>query len=90
MAFVPSSRKQQTYPSTVAYLARLIVHRYAMLGVLNEEGFPRTEMGILEAPSAKSAPVLAGSPCPECGNNTLIRKDGCDYCTACGYVGVCG
>ena len=20
----------------------------------------------------------------------LIRKDGCDYCTACGYVGVCG
>jgi ribonucleoside-diphosphate reductase alpha chain len=90
MAFVPGSRKQQTYPSTVAYLARLIVHRYAMLGVLNEEGFPRTEMGILEAPAAKSAPVLAGSPCPECGNNTLIRKDGCDYCTACGYVGVCG
>jgi len=90
MAFVPGSRKQQTYPSTVAYLARLIVHRYAMLGVLNEEGFPRTEMGILEAPSAKSTPVLAGAPCPECGNNTLIRKDGCDYCTACGYVGVCG
>ena len=90
MAFVPGSRKQQTYPSTVAYLARLIVHRYAMLGVLNEEGFPRTEMGILEAPSSKSTPVLAGSPCPECGNNTLIRKDGCDYCTACGYVGVCG
>ncbi|HYL89664.1 MAG TPA: adenosylcobalamin-dependent ribonucleoside-diphosphate reductase [Burkholderiales bacterium] len=90
MAFVPGSRKQQTYPSTVAYLARLIVHRYAMLGVLNEAGFPRTEMGILEAPSAKANPVMAGAPCPECGNNTLIRKDGCDYCTACGYVGVCG
>ena len=28
--------------------------------------------------------------CPECGNSTLIRKDGCDYCTACGFVGVCG
>ena len=90
MAFVPGSRKQQTYPSTVAYLARLIVHRYAMLGVLNEEGFPRTEMGILEAPSAKANAVMAGAPCPECGNNTMIRKDGCDYCTACGYTGVCG
>jgi ribonucleoside-diphosphate reductase alpha chain len=90
MAFVPGSRKQQTYPSTVAYLARLIVHRYAMLGILDEDGFPRRQMGILEAPGEKAVPVLAGSPCPECGNSTLIRKDGCDYCTACGYVGVCG
>jgi len=93
MAFVPGSRKQQTYPSTIAYLARLIVHRYAMLGVLDEDGYPRTQMGILESSptgSEKQAPVLAGAPCPECGNNTLIRKDGCDYCTACGYVGVCG
>ena len=31
--------------------------------------------------------VMAGAKCPECGNTTLIRKDGCDYCTACGYVG---
>ena len=90
MAFVPGSRKQQTFPSTVAYLARLIVHRYAMLGILDEEGLPRTQMGILESPAERASPVLAGAPCPECGNNTLIRKDGCDYCTACGYVGVCG
>ena len=90
MAFVPGSRKQETYPSTVAYLARLIVHRYAMLGILDEDGLPRTQMGILESPSEKQSPVIAGSPCPECGNSTLIRKDGCDYCTACGYVGVCG
>ncbi|MFN2643993.1 MAG: ribonucleoside-diphosphate reductase, adenosylcobalamin-dependent, partial [Burkholderiales bacterium] len=90
MAFVPGSRKQQTFPSTVAYVARLIVHRYAMLGILDEDGIPRTQMGILESPAERATPVLAGSPCPECGNSTLIRKDGCDYCTACGYVGVCG
>jgi ribonucleoside-diphosphate reductase alpha chain len=40
MAFVPGlpdgERRQQTWPSTVAYLARLIIHRYAMLGVLDE------------------------------------------------------
>jgi len=90
MAFVPGSRKQQTFPSTVSYLARLILHRYAMLGLLDEDGRPKRQMGILEAPSPESAPVLAGAKCPECGNATLIRKDGCDYCTACGYVGVCG
>ena len=90
MAFVPGSRKQQTYPSTMSYLARVILHRYAMLGILDEEGFPRRQMGVLEAPGPGAARVMAGAKCPECANTTLIRKDGCDYCTACGFVGVCG
>ena len=90
MAFVPGSRKQQTFPSTVSYLARLILHRYAMLGILDEEGIPKQQMGILESPAKERNPVLAGAKCPECGNTTLIRKDGCDYCTACGYVGGVG
>ncbi|HEX5686991.1 MAG TPA: adenosylcobalamin-dependent ribonucleoside-diphosphate reductase [Ideonella sp.] len=95
MAPVPGQRRQQVWPSTVAYVARLIIHRYAMLGVLDEEGFPLHAMGILESPAPKThtattAPVIAGRPCPECGNATLIHKDGCDFCTACGYVGQCG
>lgn len=91
MAFVPGERRQQTYPSTVAYLARLLVHRYAMLGVLDEHGYPRREMGILEAPRESGSPrVQAGGLCNECGNQTVIRKDGCDFCTACGAVGTCG
>jgi len=28
--------------------------------------------------------------CPTCGANAMIRKDGCDFCTACGEVGACG
>ncbi len=95
MAFVPGlphgERRQQTWPSTVAYIARLIIHRYAMLGVLNEEGFPLRDMGVLDAPKNSSAPsTMAGKVCPECGNPTVIHKDGCDFCTACGYVGQCG
>ncbi|MBP6336301.1 MAG: ribonucleoside-diphosphate reductase, adenosylcobalamin-dependent, partial [Vitreoscilla sp.] len=96
MAPVPGEKRQQIWPSTVAYVARLIIHRYAMLGVLSEEGFPLREMGILEAPKPKAAGAaasvapMAGKPCPECGNATLIHKDGCDFCTACGYVGQCG
>jgi ribonucleoside-diphosphate reductase alpha chain len=95
MAFVPGlppgERRQQVWPSTVAYLARLIIHRYAMLGVLDEEGFPVREMGVLENPGAgRASATLAGRPCPECGNPTVIKKDGCDFCTACGFVGQCG
>ena len=45
-------RRQQIWPSTVAYVARLIIHRYAMLGVLDEQGFPLREMGVLQAPKA--------------------------------------
>ena len=95
MAFVPGlphgERRQQTWPSTVAYLARLIIHRYAMLGVLDEEGFPLRDMGVLESPKDEAAPTtLAGKACPECGNPAVIKKDGCDFCTACGYVGLCG
>jgi len=93
MAFVPGSRKQQTFPSTVAYIAQLIIHRYAMLGILDESGFPLQQMGILEAPEdSTSNKVLPtqGKLCGECGNHTMIRKDGCDFCTACGAVGTCG
>jgi ribonucleoside-diphosphate reductase alpha chain len=34
--------------------------------------------------------IMAGKKCPECGARAMIRKDGCDYCTACGFVGTCG
>ena len=96
MAFVPGlphgQRRQQTWPSTVAYLARLIIHRYAMLGVLSEDGYPLRSMGVLESATGKPerSRVMAGKVCVECGNATVIHRDGCDFCTACGDVGQCG
>jgi ribonucleoside-diphosphate reductase alpha chain len=33
---------------------------------------------------------MKGLKCSECGNFAVIRKDGCDFCSACGAVGVCG
>jgi ribonucleoside-diphosphate reductase alpha chain len=73
MARVPGGQKQQNYPSTVAYIARLIIHRYSMLGILDENGYPTRDMGILEVPGchprmrAASRPCQ-GSLCGECGN----------------------
>jgi ribonucleoside-diphosphate reductase alpha chain len=94
MAFVPGTRKQANWPSTVAYVAALIMHRYAMLGILDEHGYPIQQMGILEAPAVPGAKAVVktmqGKLCSECGNTAVIRKDGCDFCSACGAVGSCG
>lgn len=98
-ARVPGSDKSQSWPSTEAYLARLLIHRYAMLGILSEDGVPVEEMGVMVPEQGElfgssvvtPAPAtMAGKACPECGNRALIKKDGCEFCTACGHVGACG
>ncbi len=94
MARVPGSVKMESYPSTVSYVAKLIIHRYAMLGILDENGFPISHMGVMDVPKKKSKAAgpktLAGKHCKECGNATLIKKDGCEFCTSCGAIGACG
>jgi len=95
MARVPNSEKQATYPSTVAYMARLMIHRYAMLGILNDDGYPIDNMGMVkrdEPTSEKNVvnAVMPGKKCDACNCNTVIRKDGCNFCTNCGEIGECG
>lgn len=95
MARVPGGVKMESYPSTVSYVAKLIIHRYAMLGILDESGYPVQQMGVLEVPAGQIKPTtaikpLAGKVCKECGNATLIKKDGCEFCTSCGAIGACG
>jgi ribonucleoside-diphosphate reductase alpha chain len=96
LARVPGEERQRNYPSTVAYVARLVIHRYAMLGILDENGFPLDEMGVLQAPErpgendSHGYHVRTGKRCRECGNAAVIHKDGCEFCTACGAIGACG
>ncbi len=96
-ARVPGSDKQAVQPSTVAYIARLLIHRYAMHGLLDEHGFPLKGLGLLniEPPQDTGAGnvtnlKLAGKACVECGQSAVIKRDGCDFCTACGHIGACG
>lgn len=79
----------------MAYIARLVIHRYAMLGILTEEGQPINAMGVVAdepAPArvAHAQAAMVGKPCQECGNHTVIKKDGCEFCTSCGAIGACG
>ena len=96
MGRVPGEVRQENFPGTVAYVARLIIHRYAMLGILDERGYPLSEMGVLEIPDddckpdAYRYPALHGKLCKACGNAAVIKKDGCEFCTSCGAIGACG
>ena len=114
LAWVPGQDRQAVQPSTVAYIARLMVHRYQMLGILDSDGFPVNPMEVMfhdtgtsrqlgdnvipmqqpeEAEAARAVganEVTPGKRCPECGNYAMIKKDGCDFCTACGAMGGCG
>ena len=94
MARVPGGEKMENYPSTMAYVAKLMIHRFAMLGILDESGYPMQQMGVLEVPESQlkgsSIKPMAGKVCKECGNASVIRKDGCEFCVSCGHIGACG
>jgi ribonucleoside-diphosphate reductase alpha chain len=105
LARLPRSEKQVNFPSTIAYMARLLIHRFAMLGILDEEGYPIEPTGAVEiegyeeergnvlplrAVGAMEVKAYSGRSCHECGSYSVIKKDGCDFCTSCGAVGGCG
>ncbi len=99
LARVPGSEKSSSFPSTEAYIARLLIHRYAMLGILDEQGDPVEQMGVVQAESeqggapmmaAPMVPAMQGAECPECHLHRVIKRDGCQFCTHCGYQGACG
>jgi len=109
LAWVPGAHRQAVQPSTVAYIARLMIHRYHMLGILDEDGFPVQPMDVMFTDTgmahdgqddnvipfdglraAGANEVTPGRRCGECGNYAMIKRDGCDFCTACGAQGGCG
>ncbi|MDP6968524.1 MAG: adenosylcobalamin-dependent ribonucleoside-diphosphate reductase [Gammaproteobacteria bacterium] len=98
-AKVPGEERQAVQPSTVAYIARLLIHRYAMLGILDADGMPLNPMGMMTSSKSQASAqpsqsanklTLMGKACQECGASAVIRRDGCDFCTACGQIGSCG
>jgi len=99
---VPGDTKSRVWPSTIAYLARLLLHRYQMLGILDADGAPLDPMrafasegraadgGAAPTAARPEAPRVTGRVCPECHHPTLAKVDGCDRCGTCGWIGTCG
>jgi ribonucleoside-diphosphate reductase alpha chain len=93
-ASVPGEERSALYPSTVAYIATLLLHRYKVLGILDDDGRAIQSAGILALPDAvkviehETAPIK-GKVCASCGAAAVIKRDGCEFCTACGATGQC-
>jgi len=91
---VPGADRSALYPSTVAYIAALLLHRYKVLGILDDDGRAIRSVGILAMPQTRKTVELGtaaikGKVCPSCGAAAMIRRDGCEFCTACGFTGAC-
>jgi ribonucleoside-diphosphate reductase alpha chain len=90
MAPVPGEARQANYPSTVAYIAAVLLFRMEKLGVLGKaDAKAKVED---EGPQLRGGKLLAGigRQCPSCYAMTLHKVDGCDQCSACGHTGSCG
>ena len=61
----------------------------AQASLFDTEELPASEPSV-EPATLVSTTVMAGKKCTECGAHAMIRKDGCDYCTQCGFIGSCG
>ncbi|WP_372826703.1 adenosylcobalamin-dependent ribonucleoside-diphosphate reductase [Polaromonas sp.] len=71
--------------AAIAYAVQNIIAKRAHQPSAHATPLPEPQLD-----AALSPPVMAGKKCSECGAHAVIRKDGCDYCTQCGHLGVCG
>ena len=79
------------HDSEVAAIAYALQHLIARRASQPSASVPSPEPTAAQAAEAGLAPpVMAGKKCGECGAHAVIRKDGCDYCTQCGQLGMCG
>jgi ribonucleoside-diphosphate reductase alpha chain len=78
------------HDSEVAAVAFAIENILAKRGITEFKAAEEFTIGELHSQKSMDGGVMAGKKCPECGAHAMIKKDGCDYCTSCGYVGACG
>ncbi len=75
--------------AAIAYAVQQILERrrqQTLPGIANTTLTPAVAAPVV----ATGMQAMAGKKCGECGAHAVIRKDGCEYCTACGAVGSCG
>lgn len=80
------SRMPLWHDSEVALLA------YAIQAIIANRGDaqPAPATSAAPAPAPVDNQTMNGKKCPDCGAHAVIKKDGCSFCTACGYLGACG
>jgi ribonucleoside-diphosphate reductase alpha chain len=99
---VPGESRSRVWPSTIAYIARLLLHRYRMLGILEPDGTPRAPMQAFASGGAASPPggpgTAAGLPAAPAGEAPQRTGRSCPEChnptlarvDGCDRCGACG
>lgn len=88
-AQVPGGVNQKNYPSTVAYMAAVLLARMEALGLVNGESKLQSAV-TLAVPVEASEVKATGRQCPTCKTMSLRKENGCDVCDNCGHTGSCG
>ena len=93
LAFVPGEARQQNYPSTVAYMAALLLDRYRVRGLVNSD-LPPSKANVAKTHGVDAKPgelgVGTGTYCKECSTMSVHRQSGCKTCANCQATGECG
>jgi ribonucleoside-diphosphate reductase alpha chain len=66
---------------------------YAIQQLIEQRNNTNSIPGVIAtapAPATVSTSSMVGKKCPECGAHAVIKKDGCEQCTECGFLGSCG
>jgi ribonucleoside-diphosphate reductase alpha chain len=74
-------------PSLLAAIGEVIERHLIEIGFMADPNAQREEKAVLAlAANAETPKPLSGlRQCPKCGQPGLIRSEGCDTCTSCGY-----
>lgn len=92
LARVPGGEKQQNYPSTIAYIAELILHRFQMLAILSDDGTPVDDLGALDLDFGEAGDKVVQLPSQEAhvvplANVGAAQVRGGKACPDCGSYG---
>lgn len=92
LAQVPGEDRQKNYPSTVAYVAAILLERYRVLGLVKEDLVLQNTIGDASGSKGKAAELGVGNGqmCPECHTKSVHSFSGCKRCVNCGAEGSCG
>jgi ribonucleoside-diphosphate reductase alpha chain len=82
-----SPGKKRSYPSQVAYLADGVSHAYSLAA--SSANLPDGLVAHFTDPAMPRVHT-SGKKCPHCGAFAVVKRDGCDFCEACGAIGACG
>ena len=80
--------KGRYVPSLLAAIGEVIEQHMIDTGFITREGdLPITDSirAVVGEPTPPAAGTIKAKGCDRCGERTLIRQEGCETCTSCGY-----